>query len=47
MATQTRNFTVYFLIHSEVKKSGMHEKGHFYKIYSIEKIKLRPRDDYH
>ena len=25
----------------------MEEKGHFYKIYSTEKMKLRPRDDYH
>ena len=24
----------------------MEEKGHFCKIYSTEKIKLRPRDDY-
>ena len=46
MATQTRNFTVHFFTHSEVKKPDMHEKGHFYKICSTEKIKLRPRDDY-
>ena len=46
MATQTRNFTVPFFIHSEVQKPDMHEKGHFYKIYSTEKIKFRPTDDY-
>ena len=47
MATQTRNLTVTFLMHDEVKQPEMEEKGHFYKIYSTEKIKLRPRDDYH
>ena len=25
----------------------MEKKGHFYKIYSTEKVKLRSRDDYH
>ena len=47
MATQTRNLTVTFLMHDEVKQPEMEEKGHFYKIYSTETIKLRPRDDYH
>ena len=47
MATQTRNLTVTFLLHNGIKQPEMEEKGHFYKIYSTEKIKLRPRDDYH
>ena len=46
MATQTRNLTVTFLLHNRIKQPEMEEKGHFYKIYSTEKIKLRPRDDY-
>ena len=46
MATQTRNLTVTFLLHNGIKQPEMEEKGHFYKIYSTEKIKLRPRDDY-
>ena len=45
MATQTRNLTVTFLLHNGIKQPEMEEKGHFYKIYSTEKI--RPRDDYH
>ena len=47
MATQTRNLTVTFLLHNGIKEPEMEEKGHFYKTYSTEKMKLRPRDDYH
>ena len=47
MATQTINLTVTFLLHNRIKQPEMEEKGHFYKICSTEKIKLRPRDDYH
>ena len=47
MATQTRNLTVTFLLHNGIKQPEMEEKGHFYKIYSTEKIKLRLRDDYY
>ena len=47
MATQTRNLTVTFLLNNGIKQPDMEEKGHFYKIYSTEKIKLRPRHDYH
>ena len=43
MVTQTRNLTVTFLFHNGIKQPEMEEKGHFYKIYSTEKIKLRPR----
>ena len=47
MATQTSNLTVTFLLHNGIKQREMEEKDHIYKIYSTEKIKLRPRDDYH
>ena len=47
MATQTRNLTVTILIQNGVKQPNMDEKGHFCKIYSTVKIKLRPREDYY
>ena len=45
METNFKNLTINFNSYSGIKKPDITSKSHFYKIYSPEKFKLRPRDD--
>ena len=47
MKTHFKNLTINFNSYSGIKKPDITNKSHFYKIYSPEKFKLRPRDDIH
>ena len=47
METNFKNLTINFNSYSGIKKPDITSKSHFYKIYSPEKFKLRPRDDIH
>ena len=47
METNFKNLTINFNSYSGIKKPDITNKSHFYKIYSPEKFKLRPRDDIH
>ena len=45
METHFENLTVNFNSYIGIKATGMRNQNKFYKIYSPEKFKLRPRDD--
>ena len=47
METNFKNLTINFNSYSGIKKPDFTNKSHFYKIYSPEEFKLRPRDDIH
>ena len=47
MESHFRHLIVNFNLHTGVKKPHMTSKDRLYKIYSPEKVKLRPRDDIH
>ena len=47
METHFKNLTINFNSQSGIKKLNITNKSHFYKIYSPEKFKLRPRDEIH
>ena len=47
MKAHFKNLTINFNSYSGIKKPDITNKSHFYKIYSPEKFKLRPRDDIH
>ena len=45
MATYFRYLTVNFSLNTGIKQPAMTDGDRFYKVYSPEKFKLRPRDD--
>ena len=45
MTTYFRYLTVNFSLHTGIKQPAMTDGDRFYKVYSPEKFKLRPRDD--
>ena len=45
MTTYFRNLTVNFNSYVRIKEPEMTTKNRFYKIYSPEKFKLRPKED--
>ena len=45
MTTYFQNLTVNFNSYVGIKQPGKTGKGRFYKVYSPEKFKLRPRDN--
>ena len=45
MTTYFQNLTVNFNSYVGIKQPDMTNKDRFYKVYSPEKFKLRPRDD--
>ena len=47
MKAHFKNLTINFNSYSGIKKPNITNKSHFYKIYSPEKFKLRPKDDIH
>ena len=47
MTTYFENLTVNFNSYVGIKQPDKTDKGRFYKVYSPEKFKLRPRDDIH
>ena len=47
MKTYFENLTVNFNSYVGIKQPDKTDKGRFYKVYSPEKFKLRPRDDIH
>ena len=44
MTTYFRYLIVNFSLHTGIKKQAMTDGERFYKVYSPEKFKLRPRD---
>ena len=47
MTTDFENILVNFNSYNGIKQPDKTDKGRFYKVYSPEKFKLRPRDDIH
>ena len=47
MTNYFRHLTVNFRLYPGVKQPDMTSKDRFYKVYSPEKVKLRPRDNIH
>ena len=47
MTTYFKNLTVNFSLYTGIKQPDMIQDDRFYKVYSPEKFKLRPRDDIH
>ena len=47
MTTYFENLTVNFNSYVGIKQPDKTDKSRFYKVYSPEKFKLRPRDDIH
>ena len=47
MTAYFQNLTVNFNSYVGIKQPDKTDKGRFYKVYSPEKFKLRPRDDIH
>ena len=47
METHFKNLTINFNPYSGIKKPDITNKSHFYKIYSPQKFRPRPRDDIH
>ena len=45
MATYVQHLTVNFNSYDGIKQPGMINKDRFYKVYSPEKFRLRPRED--
>ena len=45
MSVYYRHLTVNFNSYIGIKQPNMTDKDKFYKVYSLEKFKLRPRDD--